>query len=110
MRTTINGSEAEWTPEIHAAWAEALAYLKRLDPRSPLPIVVSCNYFTPRPFVDEWNRGSKDRGFVYVTDTRAVGQVLMTRHVAAADAGRPVASEGRSGHTKRDVKREGSRT
>lgn len=58
MRTCINGKEASWPFEVQAKW-EGTAHIRSLG------TIVDANYFTPRPYVDEWNRGSRDEGFTY---------------------------------------------
>lgn len=58
MRQMVNGKEQEWTPEIWKIW-ESTAEGR------PEGRITDANYFTPRPAVDEYNRGSKDEGFTY---------------------------------------------
>ncbi len=65
----VNGKPAAWTPEIIAKWNGVV------DGR-PEGRVISANYYTPRPYVDEWNRGSSTEGFVY-TIGRRVYDVLV---------------------------------
>jgi hypothetical protein len=60
VRTQINGQPAPWTPEIYALWEEYMAGVHDERP------VVEANHFTPRPYVDEYNRGSDEIGFTYV--------------------------------------------
>jgi hypothetical protein len=62
METAINGKAAEWTDEIRAKWEAAT---QDAPPPFDAQLVLSANYFTPRPYVDEYNRGSQDEGFVY---------------------------------------------
>lgn len=54
MRKTINGQPAEWTPEIEAAWLSV-----------GVPHAASSNWFTARPYQDQYSRGSEREGFVY---------------------------------------------
>lgn len=58
MNTQINGKVAPWTPEIQAKW-EASAKGR------PEGRITQANYFTPRPYVDEYNAGSSVEGFTY---------------------------------------------
>ena len=41
--------------------------------------LISVNYFTPRPYQDEYERGSKEAGFVYSLRTGQVGQILFIK-------------------------------
>lgn len=70
MITQINGKDAPWTPVIQQKWDCCMQDVT--DPR----LVWQANYFTPRPYVDEYNRGSNDEGFTYVRG-REVYQVLL---------------------------------
>ena len=63
MRTMVNGQPAEWTQEIYAKWYSAAF---GADPKFYEGVVAEANYFTPRPWVDEYNRGDKKEGFTYV--------------------------------------------
>ena len=56
IATMINGKAAEWTPEIKARWESFQ--------RTPGEIVAA-NWFTARPHVDQYNRGSEEEGFTY---------------------------------------------
>lgn len=63
MRTLINAKDAAWTRAIQADWNAHVA------PRFKAgETCQSANYYTPRPYVDEYNRGSNSRGFVYVVN------------------------------------------
>jgi hypothetical protein len=58
MITSINGKPATWTPEILQEWnAQASG--------RPAGVVTLANYFTPRTYVDKYNRGDIKTGFVY---------------------------------------------
>jgi hypothetical protein len=59
-RTTINGKDAVWPENVVALWQSIMA---NVDDERP---VTNANFFTPRPYVDEYNRGSKEAGFVYI--------------------------------------------
>jgi hypothetical protein len=63
LTTTINGQPAEWTAEIWQRWH---TFADEADPKWRDVTVSTANYFTPRPYVDEYNRGSHKAGFVYV--------------------------------------------
>jgi hypothetical protein len=59
VKTHVNGEPKPWTPEIEALWARMV--VPRLEGR----VAWMANYFTPRPYRDEWNRATEDHGFVY---------------------------------------------
>jgi len=60
MRTCINSKEATWTSDIWNLWnSRAVPAFAKGESCS------SANYFTPRPWVDEYNRGSRYAGFLY---------------------------------------------
>ena len=130
MKTLINGKDAEWTPEIRAEWDAAMA-------ERPPAVFVCANYYTPRPYRNEYDRGWSDRGFVYVIvrePYREVCYVKLPRrdfigqeqHVAGvgraiphgrgapakteSDAGRPTPGEGRSAGDETSHERGRSRT
>ena len=64
MITSINGKPADWTPEIWQLW-HTLA--EKADPKAfDFAKVERANYYTPRPYVDQYNRGSEYEGFTYV--------------------------------------------
>ena len=60
MKTSINAMPANWTPEIKAKWANKVEPLIADDES-----IHVANYHTPRPYVDEYNRGTDKAGFVY---------------------------------------------
>jgi hypothetical protein len=59
--TTDKGVEVVWTPEILALWDKRVAPRFKEGERCS-----TANYFTPRPYVDQYNRGSNRAGFTYV--------------------------------------------
>jgi hypothetical protein len=65
VRTSIDGKPADWPAEVREEF-------DRLMAARPPANVTDANYFTPKPWVDEYNRGHKDRGFVYTIDGRHV--------------------------------------
>jgi len=84
MTTTINSQPADWPPEVWAKWH---TFAEHADPKLTDDPVRGANYFTPRPYVDEYNTGSRDEGFVYWTAGRHVYIVTVSRalHVVRAD-------------------------
>lgn len=72
MQTSINGKEAEWSPEIRALW-NATA-----DGR-PHGKLISANYFTPRPYRNEYDQGSRDEGFTYTVKQGYQHRVFQTK-------------------------------
>lgn len=82
METSINGAKAEWSPEIWQLWH---TFADGCDPKlTANGTVEAANYFTPRPYVDEYNRGSRETGFVYTLGFaqgahRRVSQVIISR-------------------------------
>lgn len=76
MKTMVNGKDAEWTPEIWAKWH---TFADDADPKYKDAPVSMSNYFTPRPYQDEYSRGSREEGFTY-TRKREVYQVIVKRH------------------------------
>jgi hypothetical protein len=71
--TSINGKDAEWTPEIWEKWNRTMAGIKDQRP------VTRSNYFTPRPYVDEYNSGSDYEGFTYVRKAWPIDQVFQVQ-------------------------------
>lgn len=65
MRTLINGKPAEWTPKIRSLWES------KRDPEVE-GVISDLNYFTPRPWRNEYDRGSPMEGFVYTVNGRQV--------------------------------------
>jgi len=72
MRTSINGKRKEWPQEVKDMWRQAQETMDA-DVRE-LPISAA-NYFTPRPYVDQYNRGDPRHGFTYTVQERKVYQV-----------------------------------
>ena len=66
MKTSIQGKDAPWSPKIKELFAE------KLPPLESGEVVTDANYFTPRPFVNEYNQGSRTEGFVYTLNNRRV--------------------------------------
>ena len=60
-QTTVRGKEAEWNVATWKLWNEYVAPLS-----SKGEMCSSANYFTPRPFKNEYDLGTKTEGFVYV--------------------------------------------
>lgn len=56
MKQTINAKPAEWSPAILERW-------QSLD--KPDGEIVTSNWYTARPYQDEYSTGSKREGFVY---------------------------------------------
>ena len=61
MKTTVNSQPAAWSAEVVALFRERVES-KLTDGET----ISSANYHTPRPYVDEYNRGSDKAGFVYI--------------------------------------------
>jgi len=76
MRTSINGQVAEWNETIWQLWH---THVDLADPKlSDAEARISdANYFTPRPYVDEYNRGDTKTGFT-VTQGRAVHMIVIS--------------------------------
>lgn len=66
MITSINGNEHPWPPEIEQLWH---THVDQADPKFLNTTITRANYFTPRPYVDEYNQGSNKAGFTYVVHT-----------------------------------------
>lgn len=80
MKTQINGKDAEWTDAIQSKWDNALT----TAPGDQRP-VIQANYFTPRPYVDAYNSGSREEGFTYTRRGSSyagdsVFQVIIRKH------------------------------
>lgn len=75
FKTTINAMYAEWSESIQALWDAYVA------PKIEHEVVLA-NWFTARPYVDEYNRGSTVEGFTYI-DGRKVCEVTW-------DVGKPI--------------------
>jgi hypothetical protein len=60
--TQINGHAATWTSAIWRRW---YTVADDADPKWRGVTVSLANYYTPRPYVDEYNRGSRYTGFTY---------------------------------------------
>jgi hypothetical protein len=67
VTTSINGQPAEWTPAIWALWH---THADDADPKYRVGDAHDANYFTSRPYVDQYNRGSREAGFTYTVGRR----------------------------------------
>lgn len=82
MRTQINGKDAEWGSAIWRLWNQ---YIDKLaaesTPKANRGVVAqgfsSANYFTPRRYVNEYDRGDTKEGFTYTTKGLSVGQHII---------------------------------
>jgi hypothetical protein len=79
VRTSINAFECEWPIEL---WRLYYTYVDRDDEKlyDRVGVVTACNYYTPRPAEDEYNRGSNTEGFTVTIANRHVYPVLIARH------------------------------
>ena len=59
MKTSINGKEAVWNDSIKALFE------KHVPKLSSGQSISNANYFTSRPYLDEYNLGSDKAGFSY---------------------------------------------
>ena len=80
MQTLICGKPAEWTPEIWAKWEANKADYLAQNPHATI-VERRVNYFTPRPYRNEYDHGSREEGFVFTrTDLTSMflGDVVMS--------------------------------
>lgn len=75
MNTSVNGKRCEWSAEIWAKWRKVEKDIPLCGQR--VPRVTDANYFTPRPFRSEWDRGDLKEGFTYADNFRRVLQVCI---------------------------------
>lgn len=73
MREQINSVRVEWPDNVRQRFAELM--------EDDLPRVTQANYFTPRPWRNEWDRGDDSHGFVYTLDGRHVCIITLTGRV-----------------------------
>lgn len=66
LHTSINGQPAEWTQAIWQLWH---TYVDVADPKfyEKYGRPTRGNYFTPRPYRNEYDRGSTTEGFTWTT-------------------------------------------
>lgn len=80
MTTTINGGTRgrgepmHWSADIYALWQTMV--LDVMTPEERAIPITHANYFTPRPAVDCYNRGSDTYGFTWTNAHRQVFQTL----------------------------------
>jgi len=61
-RVAVNASNVEdWPDRAKELWDKHVAPRFEEGERC-----TAANYYTPRPYVDDYNRGSSDEGFVYI--------------------------------------------
>lgn len=60
MKTLVNAKPREWAAQTQSLWDEHVAPLFEEGEWCR-----RANYYTPRPWMDEYNRGSDWEGFVY---------------------------------------------
>jgi len=82
METSINGKPAMWTAGIWALWHMVA---DDADPKLTDDQVLRANYFTPRPYVDEYNTGSREEGFVYAVGRRVMQAIVHTHATVGGD-------------------------
>ena len=75
MRIQVRSKEVTEWPEIAVvAWREVVASFPDEVTEDD---VVNANYFTPRPWRNEYDPGSTAEGFVYTTRQGGVWQVII---------------------------------
>jgi hypothetical protein len=57
MNTSVNGKDAVWPEQVQKLWDTLTDF--------PKGKLVTANWFTARPWIDEYNRGSEHEGFVF---------------------------------------------
>lgn len=65
MVTSINGQPAEWSREIWQKWYDHVETNKSPRLYDSHGVVSEANYFTPRPYVDQYNQGDLKEGFTF---------------------------------------------
>ena len=84
MRTTINAQPAEWPAEVQQLWREKVDTDEfRAELAKDKTTVSMANYFTPRPYKNEYDQGSNKEGFVFV-----IGQKVYIAEWFTAGMGR----------------------
>jgi len=71
VRTSINGEPAEWPQRLHDLFAQKVQFAANER-------CTSANYFTARPYRNEYDTGSNEEGFVYTVNLSQVGKVAWT--------------------------------
>ena len=62
-RTQLNGKDAPWPEGVHDLWQQRAANYDWEGRR-----LGSVNYHTPRPYRNDYDRGTDHWGFVYIID------------------------------------------
>lgn len=73
FRTSINGKPAEWEPWLWIYWEQC-------TPIAYPGTITQVNYFTPRPYRHEYDRGSSKEGFTYVIEHGGKREVGVFEH------------------------------
>lgn len=68
VQTLENGKPALWPESLHKLWLAKTADWSEADRAR----VYYINHYTPRPYVDDYNRGSRYEGFTYILSPAAV--------------------------------------
>ena len=76
----VNGKPSDWTPEIQAKW-DHFVKTSELD----FTGLNQVNYFTPRPYVDQYNRGSREEGFTYTIHRNVCLRIIKTHNQVGGD-------------------------
>ncbi len=63
MITSIRGKEAQWNREIWDKWYDIFGDI-------PEGKVTKSNYYTPRPYRNKYDSGSKDEGFCFTLKSK----------------------------------------
>jgi len=75
MITMINGQPAEWTIDIWQLW---YTHVDIADPKlyDTHGQVKHANYFTSRPYKDQYDRGDRKEGFTFTCGRRVYQHVI----------------------------------
>ena len=85
LRTSINGEFCRWPIEVWRLW---YTHVDQADPKlyDTHGIATDANYWTPRPYVDQYNRGDVREGFTFTIANRHVYQQTIATHTVGSDA------------------------
>src|SRR5262245_1039659 len=64
--TSIRGTEAAWPEAVKELWCSKVEAHPGYDQLTKDRAVTRANYYTPRPYVNEYNRGSYTEGFTFI--------------------------------------------
>ena len=81
QETSINAKPSVWSGDIWRKWRQVARGINGAWAKigKGPAVVTHANYYTPRPYMNEYDRGSKAEGFIYTINFRHIFDAHITK-------------------------------